>query len=294
MIERKTERIVSHVVLAVVSAMCLLPLLLMFIASISAESSIVRKGYSFFPAAFSLSAYRYLAEQSSVLGRAYALTIGTTVFGTAASLVVTTLLAYPLSRLDLPHRKALTFAVVLTMLFNGGLVPTYLVYTQFLHIKNTIWALLIPGLLLNGFNVLIMRTFFVNTIPPALMEAARIDGAGEFRTLWAVVLPLSYPILATIGLFSAIAYWNNWYTGLIYLSDPKLFNIQNILNRILQDVQFLSSTDLGSNASAQVAKIPSITVRMAIATVGTLPILIAYPFFQKYFIKGIAVGAVKG
>lgn len=284
----------AHLVLIVFSAAAILPFALLLISSFTDEQAILQNGYSFFPDKFSTQAYDYLLNQSSEIVRAYGVTVLVTVVGTSASLAITTLLAYPLSRRDIPFRTPLAFYVFFTLLFNGGLVPTYLMYTQYFDLKNTLLALIIPGLLMNGFNVLLMRTFFMTSIPLPVIESARIDGAGEFRTLYSVVLPLSLPILATIGLFQTIAYWNDWFNGLIYLTEPKLFSIQNILNRIMTDIQFLSSGNLGSAASQGMAALPSTTVRMAIAVVGVLPILVAYPFFQKYFIKGITIGAVKG
>lgn len=284
----------APLVLTLVSAFCLLPFVLLFVSSFTDEALIMRDGYSFFPRGLSLEAYQYLFSQSETIGRGYLISIGVTALGTFLSLIITTFLAYPLSRPEMPGRQALSLFVFFTVLFNGGLVATYLVYTQIFHIKNTLFALLVPGLLMNGYNVLMMRTFFRTSLPPSLIESARIDGAGEFRILFRVVMPLSMPILATIGLFSAIYYWNDWFNGLIYLTDSRLFSIQNILNRIISDIQFLSSGGLASQASEATSSIPSITVRMAIAVVGVIPILVAYPFFQKYFVKGIAVGAVKG
>lgn len=284
----------THIVLIALSAASLLPFLLLIMSSISSETSIIQHGYSLFPQEFSSKAYVYLLDHWEELGRAYGITVFITVIGTIASLAITSMLAYPISRQDLPWKKFWAFFVFFTLLFNGGLVPTYLIYTQVLHVKNTIWALLIPGLLMNGFNVLLVRTFFMTSIPPALIEAAKIDGAGEIKTFYKIVLPLSVPIMATIGLFEAILYWNDWFNGLTYVTNPKLFSIQNILNRLIQDVQFLSSnSDMGSGAGAKVAELPSTSVKMAIAVVGVLPILVAYPFFQKYFIKGITIGSVK-
>lgn len=292
--ENKLWQWAGHIFMMAVSIACLLPFVLLVVSSLSDEQAIVRNGYSFFPEQFSLTAYRYLLDQSQELLRAYGITILVTVLGTAVSLTITSMLAYPLSRRDVPLRNPLAFFVFFTMLFNGGLVPTYLIYTQVLDIKNTIWALIIPGLLMNGFNVMMMRTFFLTSIPIPVLESAYIDGASEFKTFRSIVLPLSLPIMATIGLFQTIGYWNDWFNGLVYLTDPKLFSIQNILNRILTDIQFLSNSSLGSNASQGMAKLPSGTVRMAIAVVGVIPILVAYPFFQKYFVKGITIGAVKG
>ncbi|MFD0693384.1 carbohydrate ABC transporter permease [Paenibacillus sp. GCM10027628] len=285
----------GHIVLWVYAATCILPFVLLFISSITNETTIVKNGYSFFPEQLGFTAYQYLWEQSASIFRAYGITVLVTVVGTTASLAITSLLAYPISRSDLPLRNPLSFFVFFTLLFNGGLVPTYLIYTQVFEIKNTIQALIIPGLLMNGFNVLLMRTFFMTTIPTPVLESANIDGAGVLRTFYSIVLPLSMPIMATIGLFQGIAYWNDWYNGLIYITEPNLFSLQSILNRIMSDIQFLSTnSSMASQSSEALAALPSETFRMAIAVIGVVPILVAYPFFQKYFVKGITIGAVKG
>ncbi|WP_342047960.1 carbohydrate ABC transporter permease [Bacillus sp. OTU530] len=293
----KSDRIIqwiSHSFLMVLAAGSIIPFIILLSSSLTGEDAILRDGYSFFPKELSFAAYEYLLNNSASIVRAYGITIFVTVFGTFVSLAITALLAYALSRRDLPYRNVFAFFVFFTLLFNGGLVPTYLVYTQLFDLKNTIWALIIPGLLMNGFNVLLMRTFFITSIPEPVIESARMDGAGEFRTFFSIILPLSLPILATIGLLQTIHYWNDWFNGLIYITDPSLFSIQNILNRMISDIQFLASSDLGTNASQAASQIPSTGVRMAIAVIGVLPILIAYPFFQKYLIKGIALGSVKG
>jgi putative aldouronate transport system permease protein len=293
----KSDRItqwVSHIFLIILSVGSIIPLIILLSSSFSSEASILKEGYSFLPKEFSFAAYEYLLSNSASILRAYGITVFVTVFGTFVSLAMTALLAYGLSRRDLPYRNVFAFIVFFTLLFNGGLVPTYLVYTQVFDIKNTIWALIVPGLLMNGFNVLLMRTFFITSIPEPVIESARMDGAGEFRTFFSIVLPLSLPILATIGLLQTIFYWNDWFNGLIYITEPSLFSIQNILNRMLSDIQFLASSNLGTNTSAAAAQIPTTAVRMAIAVIGFLPILIAYPFFQKYLVKGIALGSVKG
>jgi putative aldouronate transport system permease protein len=285
---------VSHIVLIVLAAGSIIPFIILLSSSLSDEASILKEGYSFIPKEISFAAYDYLLSNSSSILRAYGITVFVTIFGTFVSLVMTSFLAYGLSRRDLPYKNVFAFIVFFTLLFNGGLVPTYLVYTQVFDIKNTIWALIVPGLLMNGFNVLLMRTFFMTSIPEPIIESARMDGAGEFRTFFSIILPLSLPILATIGLLQTIIYWNDWFNGLIYITEPSLFSIQNILNRMLSDIQFLASSNLGSNTSAAAAQVPTTAVRMAIAVIGILPILIAYPFFQKYLVKGIALGSVKG
>jgi putative aldouronate transport system permease protein len=285
-------RLTAHLALGGFALSCLLPFLLLFAASVTDDSAIVTNGYSFFPQAFSFGAYEYLYQHSALILRAYGVTILVTALGTVASLAMTSMLAYPLSRKELPGGSALSFVVFFTLLFNGGLVPTYMVYTQVLDIRDTLWAQIIPWLLMNGFNVLLMRAFFMNSIPTPVIESASIDGAGEFKIYSSIVLPLSLPIMATVGLFQGLAYWNDWNNGLVFVNDARLFNLQNVLNKIMSDIEFLSSNS-GMGGSAAAA-LPSETFRMAIAVIGIVPILIAYPFFQKYFVKGLTIGAVKG
>ncbi|XID94530.1 carbohydrate ABC transporter permease [Paenibacillaceae bacterium WGS1546] len=284
----------AHVTYFLLTVACVAPFVLLISSSFTDEAEILNGGYAFFPQQFSAAAYEYLLSGGSNIVRAYGITAFVTVFGTATGLMMTALLAYPLSRRDYPARTVLAFIVFFTLLFNGGLVPTYLVYTQLFDVKNTIWSLIVPGLMMNGFNVLLMQTFFRTSIPMAIIESANIDGAGEFRIFRSIVLRLSTPVLATVGLFQTLIYWNDWMNGTIYLTDSKLYGIQNMLNRILSDAQFLASGSFGGNSSVLASAAPLETVKMAIAVIGVLPILIAYPFFQKYFVKGIALGAVKG
>jgi len=283
----------SHFTMIIVSLACLLPFILLIASSFTAEDYLIAEGYRFIPGEFSTEAYQYLWKHSSQIMRGYGITILVTFLGTTVSMFMTSMLAYPLSRRDLPLRNVFTFLVVFTLLFNGGLVPTYLVYVKYLGIKNSIFALLIPRLLMNGFNVLLMRTFFIKNIPPALIEAAQIDGASEFQIYWKIILKLSLPIMATVGLMTAVFYWNDWFNGLVYLNDPSLYSIQVILNQMLMNIRFLANTNLGNYGSSGISEIPGTSIRMAIAVIGVLPILTIYPFFQKYFVKGITIGAVK-
>jgi len=283
-------RTVSHTVLVILSILCILPFILLFTSSIAEETTIIRDGYTFFPKDISFDAYDYLIQNSKMIVRSYGVTIFVTVVGTTLSLLLMSMLAYPLSRRDLPLGKVFAFFVFFTVLFNGGLVPTYLMYTQLFGIKNTIFALIIPNLLMNGFYVFIMRTFFATTIPIDIVESASLDGAGEFRVFTSIIMPLSLPILATMGLFQTVNYWNDWFNGLIYLTDPKLFSLQNVLNQIITNVEFLAQD---TNSRRTFAQLPTLTIRMAIAFIGIVPVLAAYPFFQRYLVRGIVIGAVK-
>lgn len=284
----------SHFVLALWSLLCVMPFVLLIIASISSEASIAKNGYAFWPSEWNFDAYRYLFQHSGQISGAYSVTLFVTAVGTVGSLLVTSTFSYALSRPNTPFRKVVGFMVFFAMLFNGGLVPSYLMWTETFHIKNTIWALILPNLLMNGFNVMIMRNWFSTNIHPAIIEAAKIDGAKEFRVFAQVVLPISLPILATIGLFCGLMYWNDWQNGLYYVTEPSFFSIQFLLNKMIQDIRFLSSGNFGEQAKSQMANLPTTSIRMAIAVIGVLPILVLYPIFQKYFAKGIAIGSVKG
>lgn len=291
----KKFSIFANIVLVILCLSCVLPLLLLIVSSVTSEAALNQNGYAFWPAEFGLDAYKYLWHSRNQILTAYGMTFLTTLCGTTLNVTITTLLAYPLSRRTLPGRNFFSFVVFFTLLFNGGMIPSYLTWTQMFHIKDTFWALIFPNLLMNGFGVIVMRTYFSTSIPYEIIEAARIDGAGEMRTLAAIVLPLSKPILSTTALLSGLAYWNDWINGLYYLSarnGAKYYTIQIVLNNINDDISALVQAQTSGNMSANVS-VPSITIRMAIAVVGILPILVAYPFFQRYFVKGITLGAVK-
>lgn len=282
--------------IGVLTLSALIPILLLVASSFTSQNALLQNGYAFWPKEWSFEGYSYVLDTGSQLPRAYFISIFITAAGTLFSLVITTMLAYGLSKKNLPFRGLLTFFVVFTMLFNGGLVPTYLMYTGTFQIKNTIWALLIPNLLMNAYNVMLCKSYFVTSVPGEILEAARIDGAGEFKTFYSVALPMAKPIIATVGMFVGIGYWNDWYNGYIYLTTrTDLFSIQNLLNRMMQNIQFLSQNSTGlSQASQGLASIPTASVRMAMAVLGILPIVIIYPFIQNNFVKGITLGGVKG
>lgn len=286
-----------NIIMLFIVLMVVLPFLLVFISSITDENVLIRNGYSFFPEKISLYAYQYIIGQGGKILRAYGVTIFVTFVGTILNLAMSASLAYPLSVKALPYRRTITFFVFFTMLFNGGLVPTYLMYVNYFHIKNTLWALIIPNLLLSANNVLMIRSYFITSIPEALFEAAKIDGAGHMKIFTTLALPLGKPILVTMGLFSGLAYWNDWTNGLYYLSGndgQKLYSIQNLLNQMITNIQYLASGKVAGNIGAEVAKLPATSIRMAIAFIAMLPLFIIYPFLQKYFAEGITLGAVKG
>ncbi len=278
--ESKTYQVVLNIIMLLLALFCLFPFALLVMSSLTDEQTLIRNGYSLFPEKFGLDSYLYIVRSGSTILRAYGVTIFVTVVGTCISLLITLMLAYTLSRKEVPGRRFITFYVFLPMLFNGGLVPTYIMYTRYLHINNTIWALIFPSLLLSTFYVMMMRTYYNTSIPEAVIEASRIDGAGEWRTLFQIVLPMSIPMIATMTLLIGLGYWNDWKNGFYYLTDKSLYSIQCILNTMLQDVQFLKSGQAGSNASEIAATLPSTGISMAIAVVGALPIIIVYPFFQ--------------
>ncbi|MBB3109610.1 putative aldouronate transport system permease protein [Paenibacillus phyllosphaerae] len=285
--------VVLNMAAMLVSIVCVFPFLFVVIISFTDEMVLARNGYKIVPEAWSLDAYRYIFKTGESLLRAYGVTIFITVVGTLISLVFNTLYAYAISRRSFAYRKFFSFFAVFTMLFNGGMVPTYIVVTQLLHLQDSIGALIWP-MAVNAFFILIMRTFFVTMIPDAVIESGKIDGAGEFQTLFRLVLPLALPGLATIGLFSALAYWNDWFNALLYIENPKLVPLQSMLMRIESSMQFLMQNASNSSISTTIlTEMPQETSRMAMVVLATGPIVLAYPFFQRYFVQGLTVGAVK-
>lgn len=232
-------RRLSVVVLGFTSLIAILPFILIFMASITEEKSLTQYGYSFFPKQFSLDAYKYLVNQISTVGRAYLTSIGLTVVGTVGNMLLTTMFAYPLSREDFKYRGIFAFILFFTMLFNGGIVPSYMVWTRLLHIKDTYFALLLPNLLMGAFNVLLVRNYYKSNIPASIVESAQLDGAGELTIFWKIMLPLSVPVNVTVGLFAGLAYWNDWTNALYYIDNTKYYGIQNMLMRIMEILRFL-------------------------------------------------------
>lgn len=285
---------VLHTVFILLALVCIIPLVLVIIISFSDEKGILLNGYQLFPEKLSFKAFEYVLAAGDTILRAYGISILVTAIGTVLSVLVITLFAYPLSRSAFRYRSQFSFMVYFTMIFGGGLVPWVMVYSQLFRIKNSIWILIFPYLM-NAWYVMIMRTFIKTTVPESIIESAKIDGAGEFRTFFSIVLPLLKPGLATIGLFCCLGFWNDWYLPLIFLTDPKLYNIQYVMYQTLASIQFLTSGSANfAEAGKALGDLPSESSRMAIAVLSIGPIIFAYPFFQKYFVKGLTVGAVKG
>ncbi len=288
----KPYRILMNLVMLFFVLACILPFILLLSGSLSSEGSLKTFGYTLFPKEFSLDAYRYIWTTRSAIFRSYGMSLLYTVVGTVANICMTFMFAYPLSRESLPGRRVISFILFFTMLFNGGFVPTYLIYANIFHIVDTYWGMVVPYLLMNAFYVIMCRTYITSNIPNEVIEAAKIDGAGEMSVLLRVVTPMSSPILATIALMSAIAYWNNWTNGVYFIRlRTELYGIQNFLNSVMNNVTVLSSH---SSSLGTAHQIPSTGIRMALAVIAVIPVLIAYPFFQKSFVAGITVGSVKG
>ena len=283
-----------NLILIVMTLTIILPFLLVFISSITDETVLIRNGYSFFPEKISFYAYQYIIRQGEKILRAYGVTILITVVGTFFNLMFSALLAYPLSVKTLPYRRQITFFVFFTMLFNGGIVPSYIMWTKFFHIKNTIWALIIPNYLVSAFNVILVKNYYQNSVPDSLIEAAQLDGASELKIFFKVMLPLAVPTVATISLFTGICYWNDWTNGLYYISNEKLYSIQQLLMKIMNNIQAMRSSSNAALIGTGAIDLPGTSIRMAMAVIGILPIMLIYPFVQKYLVKGVVVGAVKG
>ena len=287
----KNRQMGSYIILTLVAIFAIIPFIVAISSSFSTEQLIVTEGYSLWPRGFSLEAYKYLFSNFDVIIRAYCVTIFVTVVGVIVSLFLTSSTAYVVSRQYLPGNKLFMFMVIFTMLFNGGLVPTYYIYTQVLHIRDTIFALIVPNLLLSAFNIIIMSNYFKNNISSAILEAAVLDGAGELTIFFKLVMPLSTPILATVALMTAIGYWNDWQNALYYLNTPELNTIQQVLRLMDTNMSYISN--VGEGGAGIDRALPGTTIRMAIVVVAAVPLIGVYPFFHKYFKKGITLGATK-
>lgn len=290
---KKMGQIVLILLLGILAVLSLMPFGLLVSSSISSEAGIAENGYSFFPNPVSLEAYQYLWIQLKNIIRAYGVTILVTVVGTVLGLACSSLFAYSISRTENEYRNILIGLVLFTMMFQGGAVSSYIIWSRMFKIRNTIWSLIFPNLMINGFNIILMRNYFSQSIPVEMLEAARIDGASEYGIFAKIVLPCSLPILATIGLMTGLGYWNDWINSLYYITKPSLYSLQAFLDQVISSTNFLTTAASQVGASTTTT-VPLSSVRMALAVVGVLPIMVLYPFFQKYFVKGLTMGAVKG
>lgn len=285
-------QVILNICLIIFSALVVLPLLMVISVSFSAEADILEYGYRLIPVKFDLTAYKYVFNNPATIINAYKVTAIFSVASMVLSVLLMSMMAFVLSKRDLKGRNAMSFYLYFTMLFGGGLVPTYILITQYLHLADNILVYIIPGLI-SPWYVFMMRTFFTG-IPYEVTEAAVIDGASEYRIFFTIIIPLSKPVLATVALFMFLGKWNDWNTSMLYINDPTLFSLQYMLQRLLKNIDLLQMETGNINLLKEISKIPSETVRMAMAVVVAGPVLVIFPFFQKYFVKGLTVGSVKG
>ncbi len=293
-LESRTFRNISLVVMILWALICIIPFVLMFSASITEEKELSRLGYGFWPKTIDLASYEYLWAKRATIGRAYLLTIIVTAVGTVINVTITSLFAYPLYRKDFKARTVFAFILFFTMMFNGGMTASYIMWTEVFHIKDSLWAYILPGHLMSAMNVLLVRNYYNSSIPEGIVEAARIDGAKEL-TIWArILVPLSKPVIITIALFSGMAFWNDWSTGKYYISAPKMYTITVYLNKVMENITMLSQkSSFSEGIDLAELNLPKIGVRMAIAFTAIIPILIVFPFIQGKLIEGVVIGGVK-
>jgi len=295
---RRSTDIAYSILFILLALLCVIPVIFVIIISFSSEASIGKVGYSFVPAEWSTEAYQYVWHLRNTHGiptvvMAFLTSIGITLVGTVLGLTLISTMGYVLSRPNFRLRKIYTYLIFIPMIFNGGLLSTYVINTQILGLKNTYWALILP-LCCSSFYVIIMRTFFQTTVPDEIIESGKIDGASQLRIFVQLLLPISLPALATIALFLTFAYWNDWYQASLYIESNQhdLFPLQYVLVNIEKNIQYLANNDMAMSANSNA--LPSETMRMAIVVISVVPIMFSYPFFQKYFISGLTIGAVKG
>lgn len=287
-------RLIIHIFFIVlVVVFFLLPFYMIIAISLTDENTLTLHGYQIFPGKLSLEAYKYVFANPKGLLYAYMTTIGQSFIGTFLSVTVMSLCAYSLSRRDFIFRKQLNLFIVFTMIFSGGLVPAYILNTQYLHMRDSLLIYAVVPYLCNVFYIIVLRTYFQD-LPPGLIEAAKIDGAGELTIFYKIIIPLSKPVLATISLFVLLDRWNEWFSSLIYINNPKFYTLQFLLQRIMLDLEYLRSMVVEVPTGMDTVMIPSESMRYAMAVVAAGPMLLVFPFFQKYFVRGLTVGAMKG
>ncbi len=287
----KKADIFFNILVAIIAISAVFPLLFVIGASFTSESAITIHGYSLIPKEFSLDGYRYLADFKEQIISSLGVTVFITVVGTIINTTFTSTYAYAISRENFKWKRFFTMFSLITMLFSAGMIPNYLVVTKLLRLKNNIWALILP-MALNPFNIIVMRTFFNRNVPNAIIESGRIDGASELRIFLQIVIPLAVPGIATISLFAAIGFWNDWFNALLYINSESLFPLQYLLTKLQSNLDYIAQ-NVGQSTQTAGANLPREATRMAMVVISTLPIVMTYPFFQKYFVSGLTIGGVK-
>ena len=290
---KKSTNVVFNIVFLILGVMCVIPLLFVFSISITEEEALRTNGYQLIPSVFSGSAYKFLWNERGMILRAAFMSILVTIVGTLIAIALDTSMGYVVSRRNFRLKKLYTWLIFIPMVFNGGMLASYVVVNNILGLSNTIWALILP-LACSSFSVTICRTFFRTTVPDSIIESAKIDGAGQFRIWSQIVMPISKPVIATIGMFAAFGYWNDWFQASLYIQDKNLQTLQSLLNNIQKNIEYIANNPYGGLSLQQYkSSMPTESVRMAIANVIIVPIACTYPFFQKYFISGLTIGSVK-
>lgn len=286
-------RFLVHLFAIAFALACLYPFLMVIGGSLMTQSEVTREGFKIIPSEPTLASYKMLLGNGDLILNGYKITLFVTVVGTILAVIVNGMMGYVLSRKHMAGRKFLNLYVLLTMLFNGGMVPWYMTCTRYLHLKNTIWALIVPSIV-GAWNIYLIRNYFTG-VPEEMWESAKLDGASEIRIFSKIYLPLGKPVIATVVLFAALGYWNDWWLGLMLIDDSKMQPLQMLLRTMMSNIQFLQTmSQQSSEVQALLASVPGDGVKMAMVVITTGPIILLYPFIQKYFMKGIMVGAVKG
>jgi putative aldouronate transport system permease protein len=287
--------VIALIIMSIFAVICVIPFLLIVSGSLSSEMAITVNGYRLLPQDFSLAAYSYLWARKATILRCLGLSVLVTGVGTLVSVLITSACAYPMSRPDFPLRNVLALFIFIPMIFTGGMTASYIMWSKYLGVRNTIWALLLPNALVGSMNILLVRNYYTMNIPYALVEASKMDGASEFFIFSRIIIPLSKPVLATIALFTGIGYWNNWINGMYYITDANYYTITIYLQKLLDNINLLKTSTLASEmGSINSAALPTNSLKMAVVIITILPIIFVYPFIQKQLIKGLVVGAVKG
>ena len=281
---------IGYPLIAIFGIICVIPFLLIIASSFTSENYIIKNGYVLWPKDFSLAAYQLIFQNPGKILKAYLVTIFATVVGTAVSVFINAMTGYVLQRKDFKWRNIFSFYFFFTTLFSGGLVPWYILCVKYLHLKNTIWALIVPTIV-SVWHIILVKGF-MGGIPMEITESAKIDGAGDFKIFVKLILPLSKPVVATIGLFTALTYWNDWYMCMLFIDKNDLMNLQYLLYQLMGSIKALR--EIASQTTVSVSSMPIESTKMALTVVATGPIILLYPFVQKYFVKGITLGAVKG